>query len=161
VFREPIANDRPYSAQLVQAALSILEREFGSDGAPLDESAVTGWLDEVYAGEAGVRWEAEYAAAAQEFQDAVLATLYPFQSDEGLEECFYRAFDGTEVLPVSLEAEYRRLRDEEPLQAASLWVPIRWGQWAQMKKAGALRRMEPDRVWVADRPYSYAGGLEI
>ncbi|MEO6063332.1 MAG: CRISPR-associated helicase Cas3', partial [Thermoflexales bacterium] len=136
VFSLPDDGQRIYDARLVQSALEILRRE---DGQPIPENAVGGWLDEIYAGDAGKSWIARYEAAATGFRNAVIHSLRPFNSEDRLEEQFYAAFDGIDVLPLQFEAEYVRLMDEDPLQAQELFVSIRKGQYAQIAKAGRLR----------------------
>jgi CRISPR-associated endonuclease/helicase Cas3 len=164
VFGGPIEHERPYDEALLRGALAILEREFGQEGAVLDEARVSCWLDEVYTGDLADRWEAEYRRAKQEFEEVVLGSLYPFQSstDTDLEERFYRAFDGTEVLPACLRERYRDLSEAEPLAASELLVPIRYAQLGRLRRQRAV--MEPDEpggVLVVDRPYSSELGLEL
>jgi CRISPR-associated endonuclease/helicase Cas3 len=162
VFSEPITDHRPYDAELLRAALGILQREFGETGAVLDEAQVSTWLNDIYSGELERRWEAEYRKAKQEFERAIMGKLHPFQSSDELEELFYRAFDGIEVLPISLREEYLRRIEREPLSASELLVPIRWGQYLSLQQSNAVvEDLKQDRLPVVDRPYSFQLGLEL
>src|SRR5690606_28463521 len=105
------------------AVMEIITRE---NGKPVDESAIDGWLDEIYSGEIRKYWEQSYSRAAADFEAACIQTLRPFQSDHSLEDAFYRAFDGIEVLPEPLLDEYERIRKETPIAAGELLVPISW-----------------------------------
>ena len=75
--------------------------------------------------------------------------MRPFAADEGLEEAFYKAFDGLEVLPASLYDEYRTLNEEEPIRAGELLVPISWGRFHALRSNDQVlprNGREPDRV---------------
>jgi CRISPR-associated endonuclease/helicase Cas3 len=162
VFDQPVEDRRPYEEALLRGALGILEREFGEEGAILEESAVSGWLDEIYSGELADRWTGEYRRTKREFEEVVLDSLYPFQSSADLEKLFYRAFDGVEVLPICLLEEYRERTEEQPLSASELLVPIRWAQLGRLYGEGAVvEALELDGVCVINRPYSEELGLEI
>ena len=89
------------------------------------------------------------------FERNVLASCRPFFSDEKLEQMFEELFDGYEVLAASLEREYKRRLDEEPLLAPGLLVPITQGQFKTLQRRGRLRLSE--RIWVADCPYTDQG----
>ena len=73
------------------------------------------------------------------FCDGPLATLRAFNSSDQLEELFYQAFDSVEVLPQGCETEYRQMRQDEPIAASQLLVPMRWAQFGQLKKKGLTR----------------------
>ncbi len=149
VFTEPVVNRRPYPAALVEAALRILERE---DDKPLPEDRIGEWLDEIYTGDIRAGWLDEYRTAEEEFRTVCLRTLRPFQSDDAIEEKFYEAFDGVEVLPASLVGEYQALRETHPVLAHELLVPLRYGQLVQIKRAGRLVR--DAHPIIVDVPYS-------
>lgn len=51
------------------------------------------------------------------FSNNVLAYCRPYQSDDRIEEMFDKLFDGYEVLPATLENEYRRKLEDEPFLA--------------------------------------------
>lgn len=156
IFREPADGQRVYDQELVAGALRILERQ---DGRPIDEAQVAGWIDEVYQGAVGKHMEQEFRQALQEFEAVCLKTLYPFQSSDDLEEKFYRAFDGVDVLPVGLEEEYLAKKEEDPLGAAELLVNIPYWQLARLEREGRVVRREWPRV--VDCPYFPETGLDL
>jgi hypothetical protein len=88
----------------------------------------------------------------------VLSTCRPFSSDEKIEELFEEMFDGYDVLPSSLNAEYERRLEEAPLLAPGLLIPITRGQYFSLKSRKRLRRV--DRTIIADCPYTERG-LEV
>ena len=135
VFCEPADGQKVYDPVLVQRTLAVLERVQGQG---IDESAVGVWLDEIYAGEVETRWRAAFRKAADEFERVCLSTLRPFQAAPELEDLFYRAFDSIEVLPAGLWDEYESQRQVEPILAAELLVPITWGRYHALKKAGLV-----------------------
>ena len=146
VFRQPNDGQNIYDPELVQRTLSILEREHEH---PIDEGSIGTWLDEIYGGEVEARWREEYKNAAADFDRTCVRTMRPFAADEGLEEMFYKAFDGLEVLPASLYDEYKTLGEEEPIRAGELLVPISWGRFHALKSDGQVpsrNRREPYRV---------------
>jgi CRISPR-associated endonuclease/helicase Cas3 len=157
VCTEPEDGQGVYDPALVQASLALLARE--ADGRVVDEALVQGWLDEVYSGEALEGWEREFDRTAREFRTSFLEALRPFDSDPTLEEAFNRLFDGVEVLPLSLEEEYHRLRRSRPLEADQLLVPISWGRWHQLRQEGRLWTEQGKWPQVVDAPYSSEFGL--
>lgn len=157
VCTEPADGQGVYEALLVQASLALLARE--ADGRLVDEAQVQGWLDEVYGGETLAKWEREFQRTAQEFRASFLEPLRPFASDPALEEAFDRLFDGLEVLPLSLENEYHRLRRSRPLEADQLLVPISWGRWHWLRQEGRIWTEQGKWPQVVDAPYSSEFGL--
>ena len=147
VFRQPNDGQKIYDPELVQRTLSILEREHNC---PIDEGSIGTWLDEIYSGEVEVRWREEYKNAAADFDRMCVRPMRPFASDEGLEEAFYKAFDGLEVLPASFYDEYKTLSEKEPIRAGELLVPISWGRFHALKSSGQTLRngREPYRITV-------------
>lgn len=146
VFRQPDDGQHIYDPELVQCTLSILEREHER---PIDEGSIGAWLDEIYSGEVEVRWREKYENAAANFDRMCIRSMRPFAADEGLEEAFYRAFDGLEVLPDSLYNEYQTLSEEEPIRAGELLVPISWGRFHALRSGDQIlprSGREPDRV---------------
>jgi len=135
VYRQPDDGQKIYAPELVARTLAILDRE---NGKALDENAVGDWLDEIYSGEMAARWQREYNEAAGEFEATCIQTLRPFAADEGLEDLFYQAFDGLEVLPDSLYDEYMTLKEEDPIRAAELLVPISWGRYHALANEGRV-----------------------
>ncbi|MQL50698.1 CRISPR-associated helicase Cas3' [Desulfofundulus thermobenzoicus] len=158
VFVAPARGEGVYSSELVEKSLNILEKN--ANGRAVDESLVQTWLDEIYTGEVLNRWENGYEQVAGEFRRAFLDTLRPFDSDDALEEAFARLFDGVEVLPAVLWEEYRALREQRPLEASQLLVPISWGWWEKIRKAGLVRSRPGEWPPVVDVPYSPEMGLE-
>lgn len=149
VFRHPDDGQKIYCPELVRRTIAILEREHER---PIDESAIGGWLDEIYSGEIEARWREEYKNAADNFDASCIRGMRPFASDEGLEELFYRAFDGLEVLPHSLYEEYRAVCDDEPIRAGELLVPISWGRYHALRNDDRIlprTGKEPYRVKAA------------
>lgn len=159
VFTEPADGCGVYDPRLVQCAVRVLATH--ADGRAIDEGAIQGWLDEIYQNDVLADWEANYHRAACEFREAFLDPLRPFNSDAGLEDAFNRLFDGVEVLPVGLNAEYDRLKEERPLEAAELLVPIGWRRWSVLKRSRLV--VSRPEAWppVVDAPYSPETGLEF
>ncbi|MCZ7571796.1 MAG: CRISPR-associated helicase Cas3' [Ardenticatenaceae bacterium] len=158
VYRLPDDGQKIYDAALVRGTLAILERE---DGAPLDESAIGDWLDEIYSGEVAARWRALFERAAAEFEAICVQTMQPFAAAPHLEELFYRAFDGLEVLPVELVDEYQRLREEDPIRAGELLVPIRWGRYHALANAGLALPAGDGLPVIVQAPYDAEIGLDF
>ncbi|MGC8839777.1 MAG: CRISPR-associated helicase Cas3', partial [Anaerolineae bacterium] len=157
VCTEPDDGQGVYDAALVQASLDLLARE--ANGRVVDEAQVQTWLDEVYTGKTLEKWECEFDRTAREFRTSFLEPLRPFESDPALEEAFNRLFDGVEVLPLSLEDEYHRLRGDRPLEADQLLVSISWGRWHQLRQEGRIWSEQGKWPRVVDAPYSSEFGL--
>ena len=146
VFRQPDDGQKIYDPELVQRTLSILERE---NERPINEGAIGAWLNEIYSGEVEVRWREEYKNAAANFDRMCIRPMRPFAADEELEDMFYKAFDGLEVVPAVLYEEYRTLSEEEPIRAGELLVPISWRRFHALRNDGQVQprnRREPYRV---------------
>lgn len=156
VYRQPDDGQKIYDEALVAGTLEVLDRE---NGKPLDESAISGWLDEIYSGEVAKRWREEYTIAADEFEAVCVQTLRPFAADEGLEDLFYRAFDGLEVLPMSLYDEYERLKEEEPIRANELLVPISWRRYHALANEGRVLPRERRGPYIVKAAYNSEIGL--
>ena len=156
VFRQPDDGQKIYDPQLVKQTIGILE---GEHEKPIDESAIGAWLDKIYSGEIEARWREKYETAAAEFEGSCIRGMRPFASDEGLEDMFYKAFDGIEVLPDSLYEEYKAVYDDEPIRAGELLVPISLGRRRALRNDDRIFRenaKEPYRVKAA---YDSEGGL--
>lgn len=156
VFRQPNDGQKIYDPALVQATLKVLERE---NGKPIDESAVGSWLDEIYVGKIAEHWQKEFDHAAAEFEASCIRSLRAFQADRSLEELFYRAFDSIEVLPNDFYDEFMQLKEEEPIRAYELLVPISWGRYHALAAQGHLVRGDRDIPPVVLTEYSSALGL--
>ena len=156
VYRQPDDGQKIYDEALIAGTLAILDRE---NGRSLDESAIGGWLDEIYSGEVARRWQEEYTVTADDFEAICVRTLRPFAADEGLEEQFYRAFDGLQVLPKSLYDEYEKLKEEEPIRANELLVSISWGRYHALANEGRVLPRERREPYVVKAAYSSEIGL--
>jgi CRISPR-associated endonuclease/helicase Cas3 len=156
VYRQPDDGQKIYDKALIAGTLAILDRE---NGRSLDESAIGGWLDEIYSGEVARRWQEEYTVTADDFEAICVRTLRPFAADEGLEEQFYRAFDGLQVLPKSLYDEYEKLKEEEPIRANELLVSISWGRYHALANEGRVLPRERREPYVVKAAYSSEIGL--
>ncbi len=156
VYRQPDDGQKIYDEALIAGTLAILDRE---NGRSLDESAIGRWLDEIYSGEVAERWQEEYIVVADEFEATCVRTLRPFAADEGLEDLFYQAFDGLEVLPISLYDEYERLKEEEPIRANELLVSISWRRYHALANEGRVLPRERREPYVVRAAYSSEVGL--
>ncbi len=141
---------------LIRATLRVLERE---NGRPVDESAIGDWLDEIYAGEIAARWQQEFDHAAAEFEASCIRPLRAFQADRSLEELFYRAFDSIEVLPNDLYDEFIQCKEEEPIRAYELLVPISWGRYHALANEGRILPQERGEPCIVRAKYSSEVGL--
>ncbi len=159
VFREPSDGQRIYEPKLVQAALDVLEE---NEGRLIDEAQVSTWLDQVYQGQIATEWNETYQSAYIEFSQSILSKLRAFYSaDRDLEDQFYKTFDSIEVLPSCFSDEYREALDKNPLEASQLLVPIRWGQFSQLKQKGLTREGEEGWPKMVDAAYNTELGLQL
>ena len=159
VFRQPDDGQKIYDADIVQAGLHILERH---DGQLIDEAMVSSWLDEVYANATiRDRWQKAYQTSFIEFERACINTLFAFQSDEQLEQAFYKAFDSIEVLPACFWEEYEQIAKDDPLRATELLVPISYGRFHQIKKLRLLSTEPGTFPPVVEVPYTSELGLDF
>ena len=157
VFEEPADGQGIYDPALVKEALRVL---ICNSDRRLDEAGVQAWLDGIYTGKIVADWEASYESTATEFRTSFLKTLIPFVTDPELEEAFDRLFDGVEVLPVALAKEYLRVVDEDPIRAAQLLVPMRWGQYHFLVRKGRLKPREGKMPPLVDVYYDPEFGLD-
>jgi len=146
-----------YSRSLVEMTLGVLA---SLKGQLIDESEIQVLLDRLYTGPIADWWQGEVLGSARAFKAEVLSHLYPFESDDRLEEKFYEMFDGQEVLPAALMEEHERLSKDEPLLTPSLLVPVTQGQFWRLKREGRLQKTEED-VWVVEAPYDSDSGLRL
>ncbi len=156
VFRSPDDGQGIYDEELVEQTLAILDRE---NNQPIDEGAIGQWLDEIYSGEIAVRWQTEYEYAAQEFEATCIRKLRAFQADPSLEDLFYKAFDGIEVLPNDLYDEFLWLQKNDPIRTNELLVPISWRSYHMLAKKGQIKRGDRDIPPVVMTPYNADKGL--
>jgi CRISPR-associated endonuclease/helicase Cas3 len=146
-----------YSQWLVERALTALTV---LDGSSVDEMAIQPLVDSIYDGAHGERWKQQVAAARDEFTRNVLDGLAVFDSSPELADTFDELFDGSEVLPLSLEPAFDAMGEREPVLAPSLLVPVTAGQFARMKREGRLH-IRRDGIAVAKVPYDDETGLDL
>ena len=157
VFTQPEDGQKIYNPELISRTLKILRRE---NGKPIDESKVGVWLDEIYKDEISEQWQREFVQASNEFEFVRVNTLRPFAAaDDGLEDQFGKMFDGIEVLPNYLYDEYESKRDDEPIAANDLLVPMRWGQYHMLLKKGLMKPGDKTMPPIAMSSYSSKMGL--
>lgn len=157
VFTRPNDGQHVYDSNLVQTGLAVLHKHAGQ---PINEGQISEWIDEVYLGDIGIRWENTYCEAYARFNLDCLNRLRAFQSDKDLQDLFYQAFDSIDVLPVNLVNEYEELsRQGRLLDAGELLVPIRWAQFSRLRKAG---KVEQSRIVpVVEGEYDPELGLNL
>jgi CRISPR-associated endonuclease/helicase Cas3 len=160
VFREPMGEkaSKPYDYALVVESLTVLERY--CQHRPIDEALVTEMLGAIYQGAIADQWWKTYKTASQEFQTHVLDVMKPYHSaDMQMFIDFYKAFDGTQVLPTACEDEYYdTLEKGDYLGAMQYLVNVSWGQFHQIPQ-----HSEPDKLGIVhvDVPYSVEWGLDL
>ena len=130
-----------------------------NNGQAIHEGEIGAWLDLIYEGEVAERWQEEFEIQANEFESVCLKTMQAFCSDQSLEELFYQAFDGIEVLPETSYDEYKEFKQSEPIRAGELLVPISIGRYHALKNSGQLYSREKREPCVAKVPYSPELGL--
>lgn len=167
---QPDTVERIYVPALIAAAL---ERLTTTDGCPIDESAITAWLDQVYSGEVLANWQREYDESASAFEADVLAKLHPFYTEPELESEFYRLFDGVEVLPAAHFDRWKaHIGNGEELDAAAMLIPLQWGQYQRLARASPVRAWKEYYkphlykrlsvpVYLVEAEYSSEDGLDI
>lgn len=160
VFTEPQDGQHIYDERLIKGTLNVLNRE---NCRPLDESAVSQWLDEIYDGEVATDWQKLFAQTAQEFEDVVVNSLRPFSSaDHEFQEKFNKLFDGIDILPIDLYNEYYDfLENGETIEAKRLLISISWGRFHALRNKGKIRWDEELKLHVVDVPYTQELGLDF
>ncbi|WP_448334440.1 CRISPR-associated helicase Cas3' [Bellilinea sp.] len=132
------------------------------NGLLLDESALPGWLDEVYQDSLLARWEQDFEASLQEFEENFLAALKPFHSDQALAGQFNRLFDSLEVLPEALYDEYIQAQEEYRYPDADrLLVPLGWWQVQRLRQMGVVMEGDERLPPVVRLPYDEILGLQL
>jgi len=159
VFRQPSDGQHVYSDLLVQKTISVLEAQDDKD---IDESAISGWLDEIYdTPEIYKDWRKRYDSQFQ-LVARLLNGLRPFNSDKESEEKFEKLFDGVEVLPRCFEEAYVDLiAHDDFLEASKLFVSISQKKYQQLLGQGKIRSLGEDRhkKWIVMQPYDSEHGL--
>jgi CRISPR-associated endonuclease/helicase Cas3 len=157
VFAEPADGQGVYEPGLVQATLNVIRKNAGN---LIDEEAISEWLEEVYCGEAATQWNKDYDDEYASFEVSCLQTLKPFGANPHLEEMFYQAFNGTEVLPADLEDDFNRcMAAGEPLEAAQLLVSVTWGRYTRLRQEGLVRSGCYPWIKIVESPYNSEIGL--
>lgn len=147
--------NRVYDPDIVARAVTIL-REFTAGRARVvEEENLQNWVDACYAPTAEI-FVARTNADVARIAETVIAVNKPLRSNSELREKFFENFDGREVVPTSLRAEYERRLLEEPLRAGFLHVPISNGQYHRLRRAGRI--VDKD---FADVPYDVSLGLNL
>ncbi|PJF38978.1 MAG: hypothetical protein CUN54_09700, partial [Phototrophicales bacterium] len=103
----------------------------------------------------------EFNREAANFEETCLKSLRAFESKRELTELFYKAFDGTEVLPLSFQEEYQQLKETEPIRAAELLVPISYGRLHQLRGLNRVMSDTGEYPVVVDVPYDSELGLDF
>ena len=148
-----------YPEPIVDAALDVLRPH---DGLPIEESNVQGWVDAAYEPFAAT-WKCALELAIENAQKNVIELNRPLDSHPELARLFDELFDGAEIVPRVLAAEYERLLQDEPLEASSLRVPVSHGQRKMLQKKGLLER-RGDRsspFEIAKVAYDVETGLDL
>ena len=156
VFTEPADGQFIYDDELVKRTLAILRR---NNGQAIHEDKIGAWLDQIYDGEVAERWQEEFEIQANEFDSVCLKTMQAFCSDQSLEELFYKAFDGIEVLPEASYDEYKEFNQSDPIRAGELLVPISIGRYHALKNSGQLYPKERREPYIVKVPYNSEMGL--
>ena len=148
-----------YPEPNVEAALNVLRPH---DGSQIEESNVQALVDAAYEPFAAT-WTVELEQAIQNAQKNVIEMNLPLDSHPELAKLFDELFDGAEIVPRILAADYERLLRDEPLEASSLLVPISQGQRKMLQKKGLLeRRGERSSAFeIANVAYSAQSGLDL
>jgi CRISPR-associated endonuclease/helicase Cas3 len=163
VCTQPDDGQHVYRAELVRAALGVLQ---SMDGQAVDEALVDELLAAVYQGKLAEAWWYDYRKSADEFKQARLDRLCPFQSAQKWDvEAFYRLFDGVEVLPLALEEEFQQLmKARRHIEAHGLLVPLGYGRYLGLKRTG-IAWDEPcpwgETLYLVDAPYDPDIGLDL
>ena len=148
-----------YRPPLVDAAINVLR---GQNGLPVDEAQAQTWVDSVYEPMAEM-WKGELRRSIESCTRDVVQTNRPLMTVDGLEQEFDKLFDGAEVVPESLASRYEGLLESEPIESASLAVPVMSQQLARLLASGRAERRRKGKVSyvVASTPYSTERGLDL
>lgn len=160
VFKRPLGKDdsRPYDHRIVARSLEVLERHCADK--PIDEALVTTMLGEIYTGDIEAEWQRRYDHQAETFESS-LKTLVPYQAaDPALEHKFYELFDGVEVLPRDLYAQWESAPDY--LSGSQYLISIGWRQLGRLKQDGkVLPKEEKQYFYQVAVHYDEEFGLDL
>lgn len=150
---------RVYAKEIVGAALDVL-RPYANE--PVQERGVQAWVDAAYAAIADA-WRTALHDAIGRADTDVLRLNRPLASHPELADLFDKLFDGAEVVPEALAAEYETLLRERPLEATMLRVPVSDGQRWRLLRKGLLERRGTGATQfdVARLPYDTLRGLDL
>lgn len=168
VFRQPDDGqgvygrhkDKAQQGHIVRVTLAELAKH---DGQEIDEAAINGWLNTIYADpQLKSEWELNYQRVAQQ-AGQILDSLRPFNSDEQKEDEFEKLFDGVEVVPLQFEARYiAHLAQDEFIEANNYLVSISRKKFAILCNQGRVRLAQTEgkhRAWVVTLEYDEDAGL--
>jgi CRISPR-associated endonuclease/helicase Cas3 len=156
-----VSSPLPYDDGAVEAARLALR---AWDGELVSEQAVGDWLERAYATGWGREWAAAARRSRDEFSSGFLTFTEPFADRSEFAARLEESFDTVEVLLRCDLGEYRDLvsgPDGDPLLAAGLLIPIRWGQKGMLRAAGRAGFDRELELWVIDAPYSPVTGLDL
>ncbi|PDW04666.1 CRISPR-associated helicase/endonuclease Cas3 [Candidatus Viridilinea mediisalina] len=170
VFREPTdgqgvygrSRDAEQAGHIVRVTLAELEQH---DGELVDEAAINGWLDAIYAdSQLWQAWNEEYERVAEQ-ATTIVRDLLPFRSDAQKEEAFEQLFDGVEVIPSAFEQQYiNLLMQDRFIEANNFLVSISKQKFAILRNQGKLRKAETHgrrRAWIIDVVYDDDLGVQF
>ncbi|RBQ14162.1 CRISPR-associated helicase/endonuclease Cas3 [Spongiactinospora rosea] len=163
-FRVHLATGpRPYDQAALDAARTALTT---APGPMVSEETIESWLQIAYATSWGQNWSTEARRHRDEFYRDFLTFTDPFDDRSEFAERLEETFDSVDVLLADDVQEYQAMSEEDPLLAAGLLIPIRYGQLAALRAAGRAELIRPDpqgriRLWAVDAPYSTERGLTL
>jgi hypothetical protein len=162
----PEKDERPYDLRLLRGTLRLLQAHCDE---PVDEGAVSDWLNTIYADYAedyAEQWQTKFDTAITDFEQGVLRSLVAFNADDDLEKQFYAAFDSIEVLPKHFADEYFTLmKEHQYVEAQALMVSIAHWQYAMLMKKGKIQAGDRkaddilERVSIVTTTYDEERGL--
>jgi CRISPR-associated endonuclease/helicase Cas3 len=155
VLTQPREGQRVYLDELVRRGLEQLEANAGVE---IDDLLVSNWLDYVYDAELLRHFRDEVRRSAKEFKETAIDTLKAFARDEALDHKFDDLFDGIQVLPESLQAQYEKTQEYSPIEARSLLVNA--PRWITAGLREHVRWSETLKLFVANLPYDSEIGMQ-
>jgi CRISPR-associated endonuclease/helicase Cas3 len=160
--------DGIYAAQPVQHTWQLLTEH---DGQVVDERTAITWLDEIYAGPWGERWQEEVEHHRTHFKRAFLRFAQPFDDRSSLADEFDSQFEGTEaILLQDRDAHEEALnapadRRDGRLLAEQYLIPVpHWGaklaRWDANLRIGVIDGVYDDRLGLLTVCNAPAGTYE-